>query len=97
MLVATVTPTFPFIRMKTLDLRIDGFVEEWRAQGAHIRPIEGAPWITVLERRARHTFPRTYRSLVCRYAYTALPFKGGELLGNAGDGSDQDISYRMFC
>lgn len=50
-----------------------------------------------MEERTKLRFPKTYRSLVLRYRYQALEFEHGELFGNVGDGSEQDISYRMYC
>ena len=59
-----------------LDAQIDSLVHRLLGKGVNIRPIESAPWISTIEERLGYSYPYSFRSLVTRYSFPYLEFRG---------------------
>lgn len=75
---------------------VDAIARHLRAAGATVHPLQAAPWIDEAERKLGFAFPRTYRALVTRYAFSPVDVGAVTLFANRGDGDRDDLAERLF-
>lgn len=77
--------------------RVDVIVDRLIAADIPMTPIASAPWIDALEARWGSPIPEPYRTLVHCWRFPAIELDHVELFGNADDGSEYDLTTRLFA
>ncbi len=76
---------------RDLDCVIDRFSERLQSAGLLVASIDSAPWIDSLEQRLPKRLPRSFISLVKRYAFRPFEWGPVSFFGNSSGNQESDF------
>jgi hypothetical protein len=83
--------------MAKVDKLIDQFAAKLAAsEHVAIQRVLRAPWTAELQNKLPKRFPRSFGSLISRYAFPAFDLWGIAFFGNTGAGNETDLEVAIF-
>jgi hypothetical protein len=79
-----------------IDNLIDGFTARLKEAGIPISNIDAAPWVDDLELKLAKRLPRSFSSLVRRYAFPPFEWQSLCFFGNSGSNQEEDLTVAIF-